>query len=254
MSEIPARCASFEADLSAWIDGELDAGRSAELRAHLAACAACAGRVEALRAVDATLREVARASGPAETARIERMRAATAARLRGDASGRLSRRSAPRRRRMVTTLAAAGAAAGIAAIVLFVERTEPTRETTAIARPAPPSPSAAASHAIAEAEQRAAERPASDAFASKGASTPPETPTATPSDEELELASALVAEERGAPGPGDLATPIRERIAALAPADREAVLAAVPRLRAMAPEERAALLERARRAREHPAE
>jgi len=51
-------------DLSAWIDGELDARREAEIRAHLAGCAGCAATLDALRGVDLALAGVGASQVP----------------------------------------------------------------------------------------------------------------------------------------------------------------------------------------------
>jgi anti-sigma factor RsiW len=60
-------CADGEILLHALIDGELDAGHARELEAHLSTCAACAGKLEAFRAMrtamaDARLKESASAA------------------------------------------------------------------------------------------------------------------------------------------------------------------------------------------------
>ena len=51
-------CAACEADLSALIDGELTPEREDAVRAHLAACAVCSERIEALCNVDLALAAV----------------------------------------------------------------------------------------------------------------------------------------------------------------------------------------------------
>ena len=56
MSVVSERCLPFDEDLSALLDGELDAARAAELRAHLDGCADCRARLAAWRGVDAALR------------------------------------------------------------------------------------------------------------------------------------------------------------------------------------------------------
>src|SRR2546428_389250 len=77
--------------LSEYLDGELDAREARDLEAHLAACAACAGTLAALREVAARAaavgpREPARDLWPGIAARLEPRRArlpGLAARLRG---------------------------------------------------------------------------------------------------------------------------------------------------------------------------
>ena len=60
MSEIAARCAPFEDDLSALLDEQLDARRAAEVRAHLrVVCRRARGGSTALRGVDAALQRIA---------------------------------------------------------------------------------------------------------------------------------------------------------------------------------------------------
>lgn len=84
----PSACARYEDDLSAWLDHELDASDAAELRAHLAGCARCTARLEALRAVDQGLRALAHApAAPDETERLERLRARLAAERAALAAG-----------------------------------------------------------------------------------------------------------------------------------------------------------------------
>jgi anti-sigma factor RsiW len=48
-------CAESEILLHALVDGELDAGHSRDVEAHLAACPACAGKLEAFRAMRAAM-------------------------------------------------------------------------------------------------------------------------------------------------------------------------------------------------------
>jgi anti-sigma factor RsiW len=59
MSNILERCAPYEADLSALVDGELAPEREAEVRAHLGGCAECSERLEALCDVDLALASIA---------------------------------------------------------------------------------------------------------------------------------------------------------------------------------------------------
>jgi len=116
MLESSVSCASWVEDLSAFLDEELAPERSAELRAHLDACADCSARIARLREVDALLVAGAeRASVPAD------LRARLAARIAADeaAPPRAAEPRAPARRalrlaRRAAGLAAAGAAAGLA--------------------------------------------------------------------------------------------------------------------------------------------
>lgn len=57
-------CKSWRSDLSAWIDGELDAGRAAAVEQHVQSCADCHEIVEELRAVSNLLRKLPRVSAP----------------------------------------------------------------------------------------------------------------------------------------------------------------------------------------------
>lgn len=175
----PAACAALDDDLSAWLDGELAAERAAAVHAHLAGCRRCAAQLDALRAVDAGLRALAKASpGVAEAERLARLRARVAEGVAtGTAPDRLERSSAatapparsgqpapaPRRRRPAVWMGAA-AAGLLAALVVprLVERVvlpdalpqvEPSRELAA--PPAgPPAPAVAPL-----AERRAARAP-----------------------------------------------------------------------------------------------
>ena len=115
MSEIAERCAPFEADLSALLDGQLDAPRAGEVQAHAESCRDCARRLGALRAVDGELRDLAAA--PADPVRIDALRSALASRLREDAGGLaqapVARRAPPRRRRWLAPVALAASAAAL---------------------------------------------------------------------------------------------------------------------------------------------
>lgn len=120
-------CSGFDEDLSAWIDGELDAEREAEVREHASGCVRCAARVDALRAVDARLR--AAAARPIDPARLARLRE----RIAGAQSGArepIARRAPPRRTRWILPAAAAAAAAAFAALVVpsLLERSRPPLE------------------------------------------------------------------------------------------------------------------------------
>ena len=115
MSEIAERCAPFEADLSALLDGQLDAPRAGEVQAHAESCRDCARWLAALRATDGELRGLAAA--PVDPIRIEALRSALASRLREDASGiaraPVARRAPPRRRRWLAPVALAATAAAL---------------------------------------------------------------------------------------------------------------------------------------------
>jgi len=50
-------CEAFESRLHALADGELDGAAAAEVRGHLLGCPACAGELEAIRALGAAIRE-----------------------------------------------------------------------------------------------------------------------------------------------------------------------------------------------------
>ncbi|MBK8915626.1 MAG: zf-HC2 domain-containing protein [Phycisphaerales bacterium] len=58
------RCSGFEADLSAWLDGELPPQREAELRAHLDDCHACRALAEDLRRTSRMLADLPVAAAP----------------------------------------------------------------------------------------------------------------------------------------------------------------------------------------------
>ena len=128
MSEIAQNCAPFEADLSALLDGELDAPRAAAVQAHADACHDCARRLTALRAVDGELRRVAAA--PVDAARIDAMRSALAARLgaepRSNPREPIAPRTAPpRRRRWLPPVALTATAAAAAALLLTLRPDAP---------------------------------------------------------------------------------------------------------------------------------
>ncbi len=127
MNPIAERCAPFDDDLSALLDGQLDATRAAAVRAHAESCRDCAQRLAALRGVDAALRSVAAA--PLDATRSARMRTALAASLRDEANGAAPgasplHRTPPRRRRWLAPVGFAAAAAA-AATLFLVMRTQP---------------------------------------------------------------------------------------------------------------------------------
>ena len=95
-------CAEAAVLLDAWFDDELDVRGSVEVERHLGGCAACAKRIDALRALREGLRSATRYAPP------ERLRAAVAPRRRAWAAG---------------ALAAAAAAALIAVVPWRSDRT-----------------------------------------------------------------------------------------------------------------------------------
>jgi hypothetical protein len=134
-------CQAFEADLSALIDGELVPEREARVRAHLTGCAACSGRLEALRRVDLALadlpqpavsprlaqqlsnrlRELEEAAGAgAQRAQARRARSEAEPSEAGARKAR-ERRRAPARiaRRWLSARAAIASAAAAAALALW---------------------------------------------------------------------------------------------------------------------------------------
>lgn len=64
------RCHEIEDELSALLDGELDAERAAEVRAHLHGCQLCSGTLEALRDVAQRLAGLPRVAAPPELATL----------------------------------------------------------------------------------------------------------------------------------------------------------------------------------------
>ncbi|HEY8155229.1 MAG TPA: zf-HC2 domain-containing protein [Myxococcota bacterium] len=118
MVDAASDCRDFEADLSALLDGELAPERAAELRAHVAGCDGCRGRLAGLARVDAAL---AGAPAPAVPASL---RARLEARLEGagQADTRLRRTRRAWRGRAAGALAAAATGA---ALYLVVATREP---------------------------------------------------------------------------------------------------------------------------------
>lgn len=209
-SDVPARCAPYEEDLSAWLDHELDPTAAAVVRDHVEGCARCAARVEELRAVDQGLRAMA-ASAPSasEAARLARMRARLAAEqaqlqplperatepgevaAASAASAPRPRRAAPARRRRLLPAALLAAAAAVLVSMLalppLLERVLSTTEDELMAqgseeRLAPaaapvPAPAAEAPPAVPEARlaERLAVRPPPTTPGHLGASAEPGT-------------------------------------------------------------------------------
>ena len=138
MTEITP-CDGFAEDYSAYLDGELEPGRSDELAAHFEACALCNERLDALRGVDVLLRE-APAPLPASDL-YERLQSRIAEdEVRPPATPlplRRRRRSPSQRtggRRTTRTgfgiAGAAAVAAGLALLLLPTAGPESTRRTT----------------------------------------------------------------------------------------------------------------------------
>lgn len=119
MSDIDPRCAAFEDDLSALLDGELDGARADAVRTHAETCAACSRRLVALRAVDAELAEVAAAPSSSEAVRLAALHVRLADRGRAAATG--AHRASPRRRRWVLPAAAGALAAAAAALFAVLQ-------------------------------------------------------------------------------------------------------------------------------------
>jgi anti-sigma factor RsiW len=210
MSEVPARCAAFEEDLSALLDGQLDAQRAHEVRAHVASCADCTRRADTLRGVDVALRSIA--ATPVSAAQRARMRPVRA-------PERPVQRAPLRRRRWIAPAALVATAAAAAAVVLVMRPIAPV---------APELERVVAEQAVsktrAEAEVAAREM-AAKIDTPIGASTPPSAPAAR--NEALADAAGGVA----APDPLDdasdedlaLATALREVPALDSPRDLEVI-------------------------------
>jgi hypothetical protein len=226
MSEIAQGCAPFEADLSALLDGELDAPRAADVQAHADSCHDCARRLTALRSVDGELRRVA--AVPVDPARLDAMRSALATSFRAEprsaARAPIAARTAPPRRRHWLPPAALAATAAAAAMLLLTLRPDAPVVAPVVA----PAREAVVSHEItgklrADAEAVAREL---DAGIQKpiGASTP---------DEELAPAAPERAPARSVP------MPWASTLAELPPQTGEKLLVA---LEALPPDERTRLL------------
>lgn len=104
----------WDETLSAWVDGELESGRDAELRDHVAGCAVCRARVEALRRVDLQLAAMPLPAVPDD------LRERLARRLETPATSTLPSRRAPPPRRRWLTPAAGLAVAAAAALALYL--------------------------------------------------------------------------------------------------------------------------------------
>ena len=216
------RCPAFEDDLSAWIDGELAPARADELVVHVAECAACRRRTEALRAIDVGLQSLDSGTDPARIARIHE---AVTARIHGDATVvPLTPRTPPRTRRWVAPLVSGALSAAAAAALLLLVRPAPTpesfaRERIAAARDLATAPAAAPSELLAMKQNGV------DAFAKGGAAAVDDAAPGSPPTAPLELDSARDLE-------------MIERISALSEAERRKLDRNLARWEAMSPDER----------------
>lgn len=240
MSEIAERCAPFAADLSALIDGQLDAPRAGEVQAHAESCRDCARRLAALRAVDGELRRVAAAK--ADPVRIEALRSALASRLREqesrDARPPIARRAPLHRRRWLAPVALTATAAA-AVVLLFVMR--PSSPVVAPASEVVVAPQAAQT-SRADAEVAAREL-AAGIDAPIGANTPPD--EVTPSASQLEGASGEALDPMAvlAELPPQTGEKLREKLATLAPEERSQLLSRLSHRQQLSPQQRSELRE-----------
>jgi hypothetical protein len=220
MTEIPETCIAIDEDLSAWLDGELEAPQAAAVAAHVKGCPRCSVRVDSLRTVDRQLRILADdATGLA--ARQTRLRAGLAAAAAAGPRAtppraswparRLAARSAPtpRRRRALAGLLTAAAAAALALLVVprLLER-PPTPSEIAAQRPPEPAAPAVPAPLIAPGQRRIAD--------TLGAPSPSEAmhgASAAPEPGRPEAGGSLARTEPGgtpappAPVPGAASTP-----------------------------------------------
>jgi anti-sigma factor RsiW len=134
---MPRECTGYADDWSAFVDGELAAPRELELRAHLERCAECTARVEALRAVDASLAGLPAPAARSDLRRRLQVRIEAGEGDAAPASGALPGRSAPAPRRRGLSAALAAAVAVAAAVALYLAT--PTGRSPA---PSPPTPAA----------------------------------------------------------------------------------------------------------------
>ena len=182
MVEIARGCLAFDGDLSAWIDGELDASRRAVVEVHLASCPACTARMEELRAVDRAL--LALPAPPVGAELRERLARRLAAERGAPGPVRLE---PPRhdRRRFAPALALPVVAAAALALTLVL-------------RPAGPPEGPAESVPIAQAP----EVPATPS--PPIASAEPERPAAAPAPQPPEAEPQLAEQVAPAPSEGEL--------------------------------------------------
>lgn len=122
MTDATRPCAEYEADLSAFLDGEIEAPREALLRAHLESCAACARSAHTLRDADEALRALPSREVPTD------LRARLQARIEAESAASSDVRATPRvaaparrpRRRTLAQPAALLAVAAAAALALYL--------------------------------------------------------------------------------------------------------------------------------------
>ena len=174
MSREPEDLLPFEEELSAYLDGELDAEREAQVRAELARRPALTARLAELREVDARLRALPAAAAPDDLrARLQERIDAQERRASGWTARAPTRRSrwlsAPR-------IAAAAVAAAAVALMILVGRPVSDRSTErVVAEPVPEVPTRIVEQPVPEVPTRVvAEAPPVDLSAAN--------------DEELEIA------------------------------------------------------------------
>ena len=238
MCEIAERCAPFEAELSALLDGQLDASRAGDVQVHADSCRDCARRLAALRTVDGELRRVA--AVPADPARIEALRSALASRLReqasGDARPPITRRDPPHHRRWLAPVALTATAAAAAALMLVMRPRVPVvapPNEFVVARQAAPQLRADA--------ERAAREFNAGLDTPIGASAPSEegVPTAT----RLERASGEAPDPMAAFAelPRQTRENVQEKLATLAPEERSQLLSRLSKWQQLSPQQRGEL-------------
>jgi negative regulator of sigma E activity len=183
-------CLSFGEDLSALLDGELEAGREAELRAHLATCEPCRTHLASLASVNDGLRALVGRPVPANL-EAQLFARIAAERENGVAQPVSLARRAPGGRRLGATFGAVAlaAAAALALYLGVVRNRGPVEESPRIVQlpgPLRPEPAPAAPHGPQAAVPQLAEN----------ASTPeddtdPEPELDNASDEDLGVAVEL---------------------------------------------------------------
>jgi len=213
MRELPERCLPFEPDLSALLDGELDAVREAELRAHVGGCPHCGARLAALRGVDAALQSLeAPAVRPELAARMAARLAADRSAARAQGAANAMRRPARRSRWMrVASLvpAAAVLALGLLVIPRLFERVDSTPPVLSPALSPLPAASAIARREPEPAGRRAA--PSEPAVQGPAAGSPAAPPVEIAGEARRRpeapktALGAMAADSAPAPGAGDAA-------------------------------------------------
>jgi anti-sigma factor RsiW len=127
MPNIFFACESYEADLSALIDGELSTPRAAEVGEHLSACAGCSRYFAALSGVDRVLAATAMPEVPAGL-RLRLQEQIESIPEREEAAR--ERHAAPRaRRRLIRSAIGAAFALAASAVVYLAVVSEPTVDT-----------------------------------------------------------------------------------------------------------------------------